>query len=247
MYKNLALLLSILFFMPAKAQVSEMMGFRDYRDIADAYYLRLKENSKFQVEDINGSPFLYDDFKKGYIIDEKSDNKAQTYVRYDVYNDVFEIRLNPNAEALKTLKRTPRYQYVINNEKFVLIESVEAINEEHYTSGNGYVVELTSPESEAVLYKRYYSDINSGSKALTSYQKDIPPSIKSRDRYIIKFGDNYVRAEDHKKKILDAFPDHKKEIKKYIKNKNFKFRGSDEEIQNQMVQVVRYYNSLQSS
>ncbi len=244
MYKFLVFLFCFSFFAPTNAQVSEMMGFRDYRDIADAYFMKLKENAKFDISDIEGSPFLNEDFQIGYIVDTKSDNKAQTYLRYDVYNDVFEIRLDPNSESLKTLKRTPRYKYKIGNETFVLIESQEAINEEHYISGNGYVVELTSPEAGAVLYKRYFKELKSGSKALTSYQEDIPPSIDSDSRYIIKFGNAFVRAEDHRKKILDAFPDHQKEIKKYIKDKGFKFRGDEKEVQNQMVQVVRYYNSL---
>ncbi|RRO23201.1 hypothetical protein [Flavobacteriaceae bacterium 14752] len=245
MNKVLVFLFCYLFFAPINAQVSEMMGFRDYRDIADAYFMKLKENAKFDISDIQGSPFLMEDFQMGYIVDTKSENKAQTYLRYDVYNDVFEIRLDPNSESLKTLKRTPRYKYKIGNETFILIESPDAINEEHYTSGNGYVVELTSPEAEAVLYKRYFKELKSGSKALTSYQQDVPPSIDSDSRYIIKFGDNYVRAEDHRKKILDAFPDHQKDMKKYIKDKGFKFRGTDREIQNEMIQVVRYYNSLQ--
>jgi len=247
MLKFLTLLFCITYFLPSNAQISEMMGFRDYRDIADAYFMRLKENSKFDISDIEGTPFLSEDFQTGYIIDTKSDNKAQTFLRYDVYNDVFEIRLDPNSESLKTLKRTPRYQYIINNEKFILIQSADAINEEHYKSGNGYVVELTSPKANAVLYKRYFKELKSGSKALTSYQEDIPPSIKSGVRYIIKFGDDYVKAESHKRKILDAFPDHQKEMKKFIKDKKFKFRGSDREIKNEMVQVVRYYNSLKSN
>ena len=244
MYRVLTLFFGLLFLSPSFAQVSEMMGFRDYRDIADAYYMKLKENSKFKIEDIEGSPFLKEDFSLGYIIDTKAENKAQTYLRYDVYNDVFEIRLDPNTESLKTLKRTPRYKYNIGGETFVLINSPQVINENHYTSGNGYVVELTPTDAEAVLYKRYFKELNSGSKALTSYQQDIPPSISSDIRFIIKFKDKYVKADDHKRKILDAFPDNQKKIKKYIKNKGFKFRGSDKEVENQMVQVVRYYNSL---
>ncbi|MGX1025156.1 hypothetical protein [Flavobacterium sp. CS20] len=246
MYKLFIILAGFCFLTPSQAQISEMMGFRDYRDISDAYFMRFKENSKFDINDIEGSPFLTEDFQFGYIIDSKSKNKAQAYLRYDVYNDVFEIKLEPNSKSLKTLKRTPRYKYNLGGETFVLIKSPQVINEEHYNSGNGYVVELTSPKAEAVLYKRYFKELIPGSKALTSYQQDIPPSIKSDTRYIIKFGDTYVRAEDHKKKILDAFSDHKKDIKNYIKDKGFKFRGDDKEIQNQMIQVVRYYNSLKN-
>ncbi|MBS3738393.1 hypothetical protein [Mesohalobacter halotolerans] len=222
---------------------AELMGFRDYRDIADSFYMDFEGNDRFNIEDVKGSPFFNEEFNYGYIIDTKMDNKVQTFLRYDIYNDIFEIKLEPNDKSLKTLNRTPRFEYLLNDERFVIIQTSE-LNEAHYSSGNGYAVKLTSADNNAILYKRYYSALRQGKKAATSYQADIPPSISQKVKYIIKFGDEFKTAEDHRKRILDAFPDHKKEIRKYIKDKKFKFRGDDKEIQNQMIQVVRYYNSL---
>lgn len=243
MKKILSFLIAVTYITHSFGQ-AELMGFRDYRDIADSFYMKFEGSDKFDIEDVQGTPFLNKGFEYGYIIDTKSKNKSQTFLRYDVYNDVFEIQLDPNDKSLKTLERTPRFQYTLNGEKFVLIQT-PVLNEAHYTSANGYAVELTTPEADAVLYKRYFKELRPGRKAATSYQSDTPPSISSKMNYIIKIGDKYSIAEDHRKKILDAFPSDKQNaIKKYISSKKFKFRGSDKEIENEMIQVVRYYNSL---
>jgi len=243
MIKFITLALGLTFMTTSFGQ-AELMGFRDYRDIADSFYMDFEGTDKFDIEDIEGTPFLKEDFGYGYIVDTTVKNKTQTFLRYDIYNDIFEIRLDPNDKSLKTLERSPRFQYVIDGEKFVLIQT-DALNEEHYTSGNGYAVELTAPEGQAVLYKRYYKKLKPGSKGATSYQADIPPRISSKIMYLIKFGDTYVRAEDHRRRILDAFPSDKQSaIKKFIKSKKFKFRGDDEDIEKEMIQVVRFYNSL---
>ncbi len=223
---------------------AELMGFRDYRDIADSFYMNFKGNDKFDINDVKGSPFLIEEFVTGYIVDTKAENKAQTNLRYDIYNDVFEIQLNPGDESLKTLERTPRFQYTINGEKFVLIQT-DALNVEHYTSGNGYVVELTQPDAGVTLYKRYYKSLNQGKKASTSYGADIPPSISDEMMFLIKMDNKFVVAESHRKRVLDAFPSNKQsQLKDFIKDKGLRFKGSDKEVQNDMIQLVRYYNSL---
>jgi hypothetical protein len=243
MKKIFLLGLLVTFCLPTFAQVSEMMGFRDYRDIADAYYVKLRENAKFDINDIKGSPFLSEEFQFGNILDNNSMKKVETYLRYDIYNDVFEIQLDTRSDKINTLERTQNFDYYLNDEKFVLIKS-NVLNVEHYTSGNGYVVELIPENVNAALYKRYYVELKSGSKALTSYQEDIPPSIRKKEMYIVKINEDYYELEKDRKDVIDAFPDFKDKLKKYIKEKKFKFRGDDREVQNQMVQLVRYYNSL---
>ncbi len=243
MKKILLLSLVAIFSLPTYAQVSEMMGFRDYRDIADAYYVKLKENSKFDINDINGSPFLNEEFAFGNILDNKSNKKVETFLRYDMYNDVFEIQLDSRSEKINTLERTQNFDYYLNDEKFILIKS-KVLNVNHYTSGNGYVAELIPENEDAALYKRYYVELKGGSKALTSYQEDIPPSIRKEEMYILKIEGDYYELEKDKKDIINTFPDNQEKLKKYIKDKKFKFRGKGRELQNQMVQLVRYYNSL---
>jgi hypothetical protein len=198
----------------------------------------------FDAKDVKGTMFLEEDIEYGYIIDTSLKNKVQAYLKYDVYNDFFGIQLDRNGQNLKRLERTSRFYYVLNDEKFVLIQT-NILNVEHYNSGNGYAVELTTPLAKAVLYKRYYKKFDPGSVSQSSYQANINPSLNTNAFYIIKFGDDFIKAETHKKGILNAFPSDKQSaIKKLISHKEFNFKGSDDEIENDMIQVVRYYNSL---
>ena len=244
MFNFFKLSIILLIVNPVFAQDLGMMGYRDYRSVTDLNYIKSVGNQTYKLNEVSGSPFFNENFKSGHVIDIESDNKVKTFLRYDVYNDLFEIKLDLNSESIKILERSQNYQYTLNNEKFVLIKYPQVINEGHYISGNGYVVELTNPSKKAILYKRYYVDFNEGRKATSSYDKDTPPSLDLDKRFIIKFNDEYVKAEDHKRKILDAFPDKQKEIKKFIKSKNFKFRGDDSKVQMQMIETVKHYNSL---
>lgn len=246
MLRNSLLVLSLFLVMTGFAQIQTdaVMGYQDYRRVTESYYIRTSGEQQYNMRDVKGSLFLNDDFVLGSIYDINDDKQFQAFLRYDVFNDVFEIRLNQNSDELKKLKRSPNYQYSILNKKFVLINSTSAINEEHYVSGNGYVVELTNADKKVVLYKRYYMEFDEGSKATSTYQQDTQPSLSLNYRYIIKFNDRYVRADSHRKKILNAFPDKQNEIKKFIKTSKFNFRGNEQEVQNQMIATVQYYNSL---
>ena len=228
---------------PTFAQINDFSGITTYRNIAQTFFIK-SDNNTYDINEISGSPFLNKNFNKGYVLNTNSNNKVQTYLRYDIYNDLFEIKLDSNSESLKTLERSVNYEYLLNGEKFVLIESSNVINENHYTTGNGYVVELIPSIDRVGLYKRYSSKLIPGKKATSSYGKDTKPSIRNSVKYFLKLQEKFVQVEDHKRRILDAFPDNQKKLKKYIKGKGFKFRGSDRKIQNQMVKVVRYYNSL---
>ncbi len=239
-----SILLFLFFKTYSFCQVSQFNGFRDYRVLADTYYMSvMRGDEKINVSDINGTPFLKKEFSYGFVLDTVSQTKAYTNLRYDVYNDLFEIKLEPSSKSLKTIVRSPQFQYFLNDEKFVLIQT-DVLNKNQYISGNGYVVELTTSKLEVVLYKRYTKKFIPGKDAKSSYGTSMPPRITEETNFIIKFEDKFVLAEPHKRKILDAFPNHEKKLKKYIKDKGFKFRGSDREIQNEMIQVVRYYNSL---
>jgi len=221
-----------------------MMGFRDWRDISDAYYVKFQDNSKFTLDDVKGSPFLNENFSFGNILDENSNQRVETNLRYDIYTDIFEIQLDNRSDQINTLDRTANFVYYLDGEKFLLIKS-NVLNVNHYTSGNGYVVELLPENDNAVaLYKRYYVELKPGSEALSSYQEDIPPRIIKDIMYIVKMEDNYYELPADRKDIIEVFPDHRDKLKKYIKEKKFKFRGDDKEVQDQVLQVVRYYNTL---
>jgi hypothetical protein len=228
------------------SQVSMYNGFTDYRTLADTDYMNnlRGDKGKLKISEIRGTPYLIDSFQSGSVIDTITNTKASAYLRFDVFNDVFEIQVKLGDQKLMKLDRSPRFQYVLNDEKFVLIQT-DKINDDHYIAGNGYAVELTSPEFDVVLYKRYTKKFNPGKKAETSYGTSMPSRINDETVYLIKSKNEFKLADSHRKRILEIFPKDKRgKIEKYIKNKKLKFRGSEKEIDQDMIQTIRYYNSL---
>jgi len=224
-------------------QIGSQFIFQDYRNMKQEFVVNVGENI-LNVNEVQGSPFLNKDFKKGVIVDNKNNMEVSTYLRYDALNDTFEIKLNADDEDIKKLPRNFNYQYILNNEKFVLIRSANAIRELHYDIDNGYVIQISEKQDDATLYKRYFIEKKEGKEALSSYQKDTPAKLDLGFRYIIKIEDKYVKAEAKKRRIVDAFPNKKGQLEKYIKKKKLKFRGSDEDIEQDLIDLVNYYNSI---
>jgi len=246
MKKLVTIAIALFIFNNVYSQVSMYNGFTDYRTLADTDFMNGLRGDKYKlkISDIRGTPYLIESFQKGEVIDSESNTKATTYLRFDAFNDVFEIQVDPYDEKLMKLDRTTQFEYMLNGEKFVLIKT-DLINDDHYISGNGYAVELTLPESSAVLYKRYTKKFNPGKKSQNTYGNSIPPSINNEIFYLLKIDGKFVKADTHKKRILDAFPSDKRStVENYIKSKKFKFRGSEDEVEDEMIQVVRYYNTL---
>jgi hypothetical protein len=191
-----------------------------------------------------GSPYLIDEFKKGTVIYNSKDMEIQAYLKYDIYNDVFEIKVGLNDTYADLLDKQSKFDCILNGYKFVLLKSKTAINELHYNNGRGYAAELIKNDKKITLYKRFFAEKKEAEKARTSYHRDEKASIEIDVRYIFRINGNFIRVDAHKKRILEAFPDQHQKIEFYIKKNNLKFRGSDEKIERQVIQVVEYYNSL---
>jgi hypothetical protein len=236
-------LLLILLSFIGNAQIGNIGANGDFRDVGDN--LMINNNGKnISLSQVVGSPYLDEDFTKGVIVDDKNETNNAAYLRYNSYNDIFEIKLNLNSDAVKSLQRTSNYKYILNGETYILINSPKVINKFHYRNGNGYVVELKATDNLS-LYKRYAKQYKKGREAKSNYDAVKPARLDTKITYIFKFqGEKYVTVEPHKKKVLDAFDEHKKEIKNFIKENKIKFRGGNEEEERDLIKVLDYYNSL---
>ncbi len=224
------------------AQIGNIGTPGDFREIGDNLMIN-NNGSNINLTQVNGSPYLNEDFVEGTIVDEKNNNSSSAFLRYNSYNDNFEIKFDLNSSSVKSLDRTFYYKYIVNGEKYVLIDSPIAINQYHYRNGNGYVVELKETENLS-LYKRYAKQYKKGKKATSNYDIDKPATLNTKTTYIFKFKNDYKTIEPNKKKILDAFTDHKNEIQGFIKENKIKFRGDSERIENDLITILEYYNTL---
>jgi hypothetical protein len=186
-------LLTLLSFI-ANAQIGNIGANGDFRDISDNL-MTDNAGKKIGSGPVRGTPYVNEDFVKGVIVDVKNEKNIPGLLRFDSYNDMFEIKLESNS--IKSLKRTPNYEYILDGEKYVLINSPQVINKYHYRNGNGYVVELKATDKLS-LYKRYAKQYKKGKEAISNYDVDKPATLETKTTYIFKFKDEYVTVEPHK-------------------------------------------------
>lgn len=208
-------------------------------------YNSLNTNSGLvDLDNISGSPYLKENFQNGKIIENENDQVVTTYLRYNIFEDKFEIKPNLNDDKILALKRSSNYEFVYYGDKVQLVLNSKLFK----GKSNGYVFTvLDSQNDEYNLYKIYSQDFTEPKKAKTSYDTDKPGRLDTNTMYYISkdIGKDFTELEVNRRKILDAFePKLKSEMKDYMKSNKYKLRGNDTEVENELINIISHYNSL---
>jgi hypothetical protein len=185
-----------------------------------------------------GDQYLNQDFQKGFIINLENKSKAEASLRFNIYESAFELMFHEDANSIKKLNKTPDVAYVLNAEKFVLLDE-HLLDPEMPLNSPGYVVELFNIGSGASLYKKYILEIEFKRRAWQPHS-----FINDKALFYIKIGDEYHAVGHGKRKVAGLFENHQEKMITYINDKGFNFKGNDKKIEKELVQVVRYYNTL---
>ncbi|PKG41364.1 hypothetical protein [Psychroflexus sp. MES1-P1E] len=249
-YILLSLLILVLFSSEVNAQYAgqgEFLREQVVRQSGEIFTIDT-EDGKMDLKDIEGSPFLTEEFKSGVIIDNSKENSAiKTNLRYNIFYDQVEVKyetdLKRDLEQIRVLKRIDIYEYLIEGKLFKLY-----FNDEIFFQGDsGYLEVLNGEDKKIMLFKKYYQEYISPRSAETSYQRDTPPQLITNFTYYISkdSSQTFSSIEADRWDILDSFENNKKEVMKdFIKSNKFKFRGNEKEVENELKRTIFYYNSL---
>ena len=180
---------------------------------------------------IRGHQYFIDDYwEQGSLI---YDGHAfdSIFLKYDVYRDLLIIEnFNSNGFLSPIQLYSPKVSsfdlmgyYFIRLEKDT-ISNIRA----------GFYNQMYKSKDMEVLVKRRKEIINSNE--INSIREEF--TIK--DRYYIKKNGMFYRVKK-KRSVLKVLEDQKKEIKRFIRKNNFRFKFRPD---NQLVEVVKYYDSL---
>ncbi|AFU68639.1 hypothetical protein P700755_001805 [Psychroflexus torquis ATCC 700755] len=249
-YVSLSLLILVLFSSEVNAQYAgqgEFLRELVVRESGDIYTIDT-EDGQMNLKDIEGSPFLTEEFKSGVIINNsKEKSKIKANLRYNIFYDQVEVKyeneLKMDLVQTMVLKRVDIYEYLVEGKLFKLY-----FNDEIFFDGDsGYLEVLNSEDKKIVLFKKYYQNYISAKRASTTYQRDTPPQLITNFTYYISkdSGQTFSSIEADRWDILDSFENNEKEVMKdFIKSNKFKFRGTDKELENELKRTISYYNSL---
>lgn len=167
------------------------------------------------LSEVNGSPYMCDTFKNGYI-QTKSDSLIHLLLRYNIYNDAIEFKIE---EQIYTLKNNNEIEIVvIDDHTFKYLEFIK-------TNGSrikGYLELLTKGTNQ--LYckhrSRYYSKVPE-----QAYTPAKAPEFKPQSlTYFYSIGNNYPVQFKNKNSLLKLMNNHTKEkTNKISKTKEIRF------------------------
>ncbi len=184
-----------------------------------------------EQNEIKGTPYLNDDFIKGTIYTTSEQKYVDLPLRYNIYNDELEFK-TPEDKVLAL--GTPE-----------IIEAVEY--------GDQVMVYL--PYTDNTKIKKGYfkvlllGDVSLFSKYVVEFKEAGEPNAydnakpaefsRNKDVYYLKIGNEQAKKVGTKKELIEAFPDHKKEIESFVKKNKIKPSDPDK-----LKALINFYSTL---
>lgn len=180
--------------------------------------------------DIEGSPYLNEEFVAGTIYTTSKLQYVDVPLRYNIFNQSLEFRTNTNKIMAMS---TPEVIERVTIGEYDMVYSPYASQKKMKRSffkilSEGKISLYAKPE---ILYKE--------AEEPGAYKEAEPAQFVSKpDTYYLRNGKNEAIRVDKKSQVIDFFPDHNDEVAAYIK-KN-KIKTSKE---SGLLKVVEYYNT----
>jgi len=183
-----------------------------------------KSIETIDINDFKGTMYLEDTFVLSTIYDGLANHTRQAYLRYDAYNDVFEMKKSLQSKEHTHLRTSSVVSITYGTRKFYY---------RSYTTKSGklqlgYLEEICKI-GDQVFYKKYGKELIMPKKAQTTYEQDIPGKIANKTYYVVGAAKELKANAITKKTILNYIPSaHFDEIKSYIKQSKLKFKTPDD-------------------
>ncbi|MBR8537201.1 hypothetical protein KDU71_16645 [Carboxylicivirga sediminis] len=172
------------------------------------------------LDNINGSPFLNEEFKNGFI-QTRSDSIISLVLRYNVYNDAIEFKINDEIYAIKNNESLK--MVTIEERVFMYKEFIKSNGTKH----NGYLELLSHGKNELYCrYRiRYYPRVPE-----EAYKEAIEPEFKMQSLSFF-YADSFTTPiEFSTKKQLSSLMDEKTQesIHKISRNRAIKYWNKED-------------------
>ena len=190
--------------------------------------------SEDDLSDIEGSPYLNENFSFGSI----SSFKQKFSIRYNIYNDIFEVRQGKDSIINLNKRNT---SYVISYEGLDF-KSFYYLPEKKDSKTYEYFAILTNKNDSIVLLKKYNKTFTEKRKATTSYGSDKPARFSKSpiETYFIKINDSIIEIRLKAKDLYSLFPEKQIVLKNYIKKNKLKFKDEKD-----LIKAINYINTLE--
>ncbi len=190
-----------------------------------------KLNRVLTEADINGSPYLNDEFVEGSVYTVQKIQYVEVPLRYNIYNDNLEFK-TPNGEiqALATPEIVERA--VLGETQMTYLPYLQANKIK-----KGFFIILE--EGKISLYAKPEITYKPATEPAAYKEPEPPKFVKNEDKYYLRVGTGEAQLISNKKDFIAAFPNNQDKITNYISKNKIKTNKPES-----LTEVVRYYNSL---
>lgn len=182
-------------------------------------------------KDIDGSPYMNDEFIKGAIYTTSKTKYSDIPLRYNIYNDEIEFQTPDNSVAAlgspEIVEKVTFGDYTMEYIPFDLARKVKRGFFKVVLKGNASL--YARPEIQFVQ-----------AKEPAPYQDAVPAKfLQKGDRYYIRIGLEAAAVTGNKKDVLALFPNHSDQLEAFIKKDKINVKKEDD-----LKKLVEYYNSF---
>lgn len=168
-----------------------------------------------KYEDIKGTPYAENTFRLAKL----AENYDETPVRYNSYRDEIEFKKGDEILVLPKQKEYSRISIKSPLETIVLLDTNDDLK--------GYFFELVS--GKTTLYRKDKTIFRDAVPAANSYAASKPAEFKKQDPvYYIGIGNKFIKKPKNQKEIIDALPNLKEQVNKFVKENKIKFTKEED-------------------
>ena len=224
--------LFILFIAVSFSYSQSMYQVREAMDLFRASKMQSGDWMKSLTEnDIEGSPFLNDEFINGTMYTTSKYQYNEIPLRYNIFNDNLEFQ-TPDEKVLamstpEIVEKVEMGDYIM---AYVPYSNAKKIR-------RGFVIILE--EGKASLYAKPQIFYKKPEEPGAYKEAEPAKFIRKSDIHYIRVGKTEAKLVSTKKEMITAFPDHNEEIESFIKKNKIKPSKVEK-----LSELVKYYNSL---
>jgi hypothetical protein len=231
------LLVNLFFVLPSNAQHNPDPIYSTYeinKDF-DRYFSHKYASGEFRniltEEDIEGSPYLNDEFIKGSIFTTTKTQFVDVPLRYNIYNDQIEFT-DSAGEVMAMTANEMIEKVVFGGYTMEFAPYLYALKEK-----SGFFEVLV--KGKATLYAR--PEVLFQAEVAPAAFKDAEPAkfIRKDDSYYIRIGVKAAEEINSKKELITVFPENQNKMEAFIKKNKISIKDRDD-----LKKTVEYYNSL---
>jgi len=205
----------------------------DVNTLSDHITYRNSRNQTSIYEDIDGTPYLKNEFILGEVLINDSIRFVNVPLRYNILNDKIEFR-DDNDQVMEINLSEQTYQFRFDKHVFVACNYL--INGEENT---GILEQLV--EGRIKLFKKYSAEFKPATKAI-GFQDAEPNRIERMDEIYLLTVDYGIPKEINlkKKEVFAALKPFKNDIELYAKKEKLKLRSEED-----LIQLIHYCNQAE--